>query len=886
MHLGPYEILAPIGAGGMGEVYRARDLRLDRTVAIKVLPGELSLNPQNRERLLREARAVSNLNHPNICTLYDIGSENGIDYLVMEYLEGATLQQRLSSGPLPRGEALRYAIEIADALDRAHRNGVVHRDLKPGNVMVTSSGAKLLDFGLAKVAGLKSPQGDETVTRSLTAEGAIIGTLQYMAPEQLEGKDVSPRADIFAFGALVYEMLTGHPAFSGESKASIVASILIAEPPAIAEISGGSALDRVIRKCQAKNPDRRWQTAADLKDELEWIVAGGAAPVAVPAPRRRGTMWWAGATAALALLAVWLAWGNLRAPAEPAAWNLAVPPPDDAVFGFDESSGPYAVSPDGHLLVFPVLEPDGSRLWVRDLTSGSQRALPGTDNGHRPFWSPDSRNIGFFAGGKLKKVGLSGSPEVICNAEDGRGGSWNRDGVIIFTPRGLSVVYRVSASGGNPTPITTMDPARHENAHYQPYFLPDGHHFLYWSRDVEDLQRSGIQIASLDDNPTLTGRPLLVATPVGAVYAPSREGAHGHLLYLRGKALMAQAFDPASMSLSGDAVPVVTDLGGALDKDQLEVSVSATGVLVYGERESDRCRLTWTDRKGMHLGDAAPPAAYRDVRLSPDGTRIAVIRTDPEIGENIWSIAPGGGVTRLTLELVKPAPLRDSPVWSPDGKSIAFTQPGPRAYSLFTIPASGSPDSKPLTSATINQTPDDWSPDGRYLLFHQAAPGTQQDLWVIPLKSPGDPFPILATPFEESFGRISPDGRWMAYCSDESGATEVYVQSFPALISRVAAPRWAVSANGGSEPIWRRDGKELFYRARNGAIMSAAVQVAGDAFHSSSPKLLFDAAPNPSAGGGFSYDVAPGGDRFLLVEPVQRRGSRPLHVLINWAATR
>jgi eukaryotic-like serine/threonine-protein kinase len=883
--LGPYEIVARIGAGGMGEVYRARDLRLDRTVAIKVLPAELSLNPLNRERLLREARAVSNLNHPNICTLHDIGSEAGVDYLVMEHLEGDTLQQRLSKGPLPEREAFRYAIEIADALDLAHRSGVVHRDLKPGNVILTRSGAKLLDFGLAKVNAVR-PQGDETVTTALTSEGSIVGTLQYMAPEQLEGKEVTPRADIFAFGAVLYEMFTGQRAFTGESAASIIASILTAEPVARQGTLGGSALDRVIRKCLAKKPERRWQTASDLKDELEWVASGGAAaPVAAEAAKPRGTKLWIAATALLALLAAGLAWQRSNAPAEMASWSLAVTPPPGAVFAFNQNSASFAVSPDGRLLVFPALSRTGSQLWIRDLTSGSNTPLPGTDDGHSPFWSPDGRNVGFFAGGKLKKTRLTGSPEVICDAADGFGASWNQDGVIIFTPRSLSVVHRVSASGGVATPITTLDPARHENAHYWPVFLPDGRHFLYWSRDAlrAEYDKSGLLIASLDDSPTLIGRPVLVKTFHGAAYAPSRQGSRGHLVYSRGRSLVAQPFDSSALRLEGEAIPVVEDVGTGEDGTRVPLSASATGVLVYGEPDSDRCRLTWSDRTGARQGDAAPPAVYHDLRLSPDGTRIAVMRNDPEINDNLWSIAPGGGVTRLTNDS---ALARRCPVWSPDGKALAWTQPAQRAFSLFSMPLSGS--SAQLIDSRINQSPVDWSPDGDYIVFQQPGPATRQDLWALPLKPRGEPFQILATPFAERFGRISPDGRWLAYMSDESGRFEVYVQSFPALISRApASSRWTVSVEGGSEPIWRRDGKELFFKARNGAIMSAAVDATAESFHCAPPKLLFDAAPAlvPEAWGN-SYDVAPKGDRFILLEPVEKRGSRPLHVLINWSPAR
>ena len=886
--LGPYEILSAIGAGGMGEVYRARDLRLDRTVAIKVLPGELSLNPLHRERLLREARAVSNLNHPNICTLHDIGSENGVDYLVMECLEGDTLQQRLNNGPLPLEEALRRAIEIADALDRAHREGVVHRDLKPGNVILTRSGAKLLDFGLAKTgAGMLRPAADETVTRVLTAQGAIVGTLQYMAPEQLEGKDAGPRADIFAFGAVLYEMLAGRRAFTGDNPASIVASILTAEPLPAPEISGSSALDRVIRKCLAKNPDRRWQTAADLRDELEWIASGAAASLPVAVPRhRRAAIGLTAAAALFALLAGWFAWRDWSRPAEQSLWNLSVSPPAETVFAFNTPQMGFAVSPDGRKLVFPVLMPKGSQLWLRDLESGSQKPLPGTNEAYEPFWSPDSRFIGFFAGGKLKKMGLSGSPEAVCNAGEARGGSWNRDGVIIFSPRSLSVIHRVSAAGGDPVPITTFDPARHENAHYWPCFLPDGRHFLYWSRDIEDLPKSGILIGSLDDEPSRAGRPLLWSTPSNAIYSPGVSGAPGHLLYLRGKTLVAQPFNAARMLLGGEPVRVVDDLARSGNGGRIRVSVSAAGLLVYGEPESELCRLLWTNRMGAPLSEAAPPAEYLGLRLSRDGARLAVTKTDPEIGANVWSIAPGGGITRLTLDL---SAGRASPAWSPDGRRIAFSQPNQsRAFSLFTIPVGGAAHADRLTSATTNQAPDDWSPDGRYLVFQQAAPATQQDLWVLPLQPVGRPFPIIATPFEETFGRISPDGRWIAYCSDESGVSEVYVQNFTALVSGASvSPRWTVSAEGGLEPAWRRDGKELFYRARNGAVMSAAVESAGEAFHASAPKLLFEARPGIYTSlRSSTYDVAPRGDRFILAEPVSQPGSRPLHVITNWRAVR
>jgi len=642
--LGPYQILAPIGAGGMGEVYRARDTRLDRTVAIKALPAHLAANPELRQRYEREARAVSSLNHPHICVLYDIGQQDGIDFLVMEYLEGETLAARLAQGPLPLDQTLRYAIQIADALAQAHRQSVFHRDLKPGNIMLTRTGSKLLDFGLARIG--PSRQGSKpdapTVSEGLTQKGAILGTFQYMAPEQLEGKDADGRSDIFAFGAVLHEMATGRKAFVGSSQASLIAAILKEDPPPVSQLQPLTppGLDRSVRKCLAKDPELRWQTAADLKDELEWIAGGAAAPVVLPGADRWKRLPWV--AAAMLLVVAVLGWAlyALRAPAaHQPIYRLTVLPPPGTTVGSDYRSF-FALSPDGRLLAFVAAAQGRTQLYLRPLDSADARPLPGTDGASYPFWSPDSQHLGFFADRKLKKVSASGAgpPQVICDAPYNRGGAWNRDNVILFAPNPGSVLHRVSAFGGQPTPLTKLNTKLREDAHYWPQFLPDGRRFLFFARSTPP-ESSAIAFGALDrDSP----HTRLDHSGPMAVYA-----APGYLLLVTEGTLVARRFYEQRLQIESDATPVVSGVGSAIFVGRAFFSVSENGVLAYRSGEIDERRLTWFGRAGQTLGVLAAAGAYRRFRLSPDQRRLAAEIIDPQTGApDIWAIDIARGISR------------------------------------------------------------------------------------------------------------------------------------------------------------------------------------------------------------------------------------------------
>jgi len=876
--LGPYEILSSIGAGGMGEVYRARDTRLDRIVAIKVLPTHLADRSELRERFEREARVVASLNHPHICTLFDIGQQDGIDFLVMEYLEGETLSQRLVKGPLPLDQVLQYAIEISDALDKAHRKGVTHRDLKPGNIMLTKSGTKLLDFGLAKLKQDVAPAGAQlsqlpTMNDPLTAQGAIVGTLQYMAPEQLEGKEVDARTDIFAFGAVVYEMATGKRAFEGKTQASVIGAIMSCDPVPMSSLQPMTppALDRVVKTCLAKEPDQRWQTATDLCREVTWIAEGSsqaAMPVPVAARRKiRERLAWA--ISALAILVAAVTSSLLYfspKPAQPETVRLSLSTPDTS------SPADFALSPDGHRLAFVARDTSGrDLLWVRPLDSLAAQPLLGTEEALNPFWSPDSRFLGFFAQGKLKKIAVSGGrPETLCDAASGRGGSWNQEDVILFAPSPSAGLYRVSAAGGETKTVTDLDTSK-ETSHRWPQFLPDGRHFLYFGQSA---RVPGIFVGSLDSKQTKH----IADTPFGGRYLPP-----GFLLFIRGGALIAQPFAITRLELTGDGVHVAEQVALGNSTGQAAFSVSESGALAYrsGGLAGINGRLAWFDRQGKQLGFLGQLTGYYllDPELSPDGKRVAVGGTDPQSGNgDIWLLDTAEGVaTRFTFD---PA-LDKFPVWSPDGSRIAFYSNRNGPYNLFQKPSSGAGSEEVLLKSSANNRVADWSSDGRYILYYNADAKGNLHLSVLPQFGDRKPFPFLQSEFNEYQAKLSHDGRWIAYISNESGTYEVYIQSFPK-----PGSKWQVSTSGGIQPRWRRDGKELFFISADGKLM--AVEVKGDStLDLGAARPLF--APRIFGGSSVvqgnrqQYDVTADGQRFLMNVDAEGSAS-PINIVLNWTA--
>ncbi len=875
--LGPYEILAPLGAGGMGEVYRARDTRLERIVAIKILPSHLSSNPDFRQRFEREARAISALQHPNICTLHDIGQQDGIDFLVLEFVEGESLEQRLSRGPLPIDQVLRYSAEIADALDKAHRHGIVHRDLKPGNIMVTKSGTKLLDFGLAKLqvdsSALASALTEVTAAdRKLTTEGSIVGTFQYMAPEQLEGNDADSRTDIFALGAVIYEMATSKAAFAGKSRASLIAAILSSDPPPISTLQPMTppALDRVVKRCLAKDPDDRWQNAGDLASELKWIAEGGSqagVPVPVTAHRKHRERWaWVTAAvfAILALTAGLLYFRNNQNP--PKSSQAYLPPPDATSYFFTgDSAGFPVLSPQGDRLAFVATDERANRLiWIRSLADGSVRSLPGTDSASFPFWSYDGKNLGFFASGKLKRVALAGgSPVDIADVNNPRGGSWNQDDTIIFTASSQAPIVRVAASGGPVTSVTKIDQSRH-TTHRWPFFLPDGKHFLYLaashSKPHADLDE--IYVASLDGK---ENRFLTISTS-HAIAVP------GYLLFLQDKALMAQPFDVSSALLKGEPIPVASGVHFEEGNWHGVFDCASDGTLVYQPDASTHgSQLVWYGRDGHVLGKLGELDQYRELRLSPDGHRLAVTIGDP--GGSIWIYDLARGVrARYTFGGIGDR----AGTWSPDGTQIAFSRSQGGGANIFVISSNAAGTEKPLFVADKLKRPTDWSPDGKHILFMQSPVGF--GVWVLPLSGEIQPQPFLPpqiTAFEAMF---SPDGHWVAYASQESGRTEVYVTQFPG-----PNGKWQISNNGGRGPRWRRDGKAIFYWAEDHTLREAQVEMSGSHLQVNAVHPLFKVSMPDDPAGTTPYDVTADGQRFI-VNTTSDVEDQPLTLITNWTS--
>lgn len=887
--LGPYEILAPLGAGGMGEVYRARDARLDRTVAIKILPAQFCSDPVHKQRFEREAKTISHLNHPHICVLYDVGHQDGIDYLVMECVEGETLAKRLEKGPLPLDQVLKLGAQIADALDKAHRSGVVHRDLKPGNIMLTPVGAKLLDFGLAKPAPMAS-QATLTVTKNdspLTEEGTVVGTFQYMSPEQVEGKDLDNRSDIFSLGAVLYEMLTGQRAFQGKSQLTVASAILEKEPAPVSSIKPMTppALDHAIRRCLSKEPEGRWQSAADLAGELQWIATSSSSngALAGPAHQRnyaRKRFAWGAIVATLlvvtAILAA-VAWSLFRDRSQASVVRAYLPAPEGAAFDFvGDSAGPPVISPDGTRIALCARINETSSVWVQSLDSGTARKLDGTEKASDPFWSHDGMFIGFFADSKLKKIpSAGGAATVLADAPNPRGGSWSRDNLILYAPDYRGSLWRINAAGGTPQRATQVDSSKH-TTHRWPWFLPDGKHFLYYATNHIGgrTELNGIYSGSLDSDVA----KLILATDSAGQYAA------GNLLFHSQLGLIAQKFDPRSGTLSGEPVTVADALQYDPSTWHSSFTASEDGVLVYEPGlASPSFDLVWRDRSGKQLGTFGERAAYQGLRLSPDGKRLAVALGSPR--PNIWVFDLVRGVrSQVTFDEATHYMLS----WSSDGERIVFiTQSGPPGTYTSEIRAVAADGSRPSELLLRPEQPvtgffwPQWSPDGRYLLFVKASGPSGASVWAMPTS--GDKTPVLVAQPQNSQANIvhlslSPDGRWLAYSSTDSGRLEVYVTRFPG-----GSGRWQVSQNGGAFPVWRADSREIYFfsPAPPVQLLAAEVSTKGEELQVENVRPLFPGSSVASAGQ--LFDVTPDGKRFLLSLPPSV-GSPPLTLVLNWTA--
>src|SRR5215472_647361 len=857
--LGPYQIVAPLGAGGMGEVYRARDTRLERTVAIKILPAQFSLDPVRKQRFEREAKIISSLNHPHICVLHDIGSQDGLDYLVMECVEGETLAKRLEKGPLPLDHILKYGAQIADALDTAHGKGVVHRDLKPSNIMLTLMGAKLLDFGLAKPTVALANAATltaATMPSPVSEQGTIAGTFPYMSPEQVEGKELDGRSDIFSLGAVLYEMLTGKRAFAGRSPISVASAMLEKEPELISRLKPmvPPALDHAIRVCLAKDPEERWQTARDVKLQLEWIAdLGGQSSVLAHSPARSKigawTSWILAAICflvAVALTTVLLTRAPL--PAQLVRSSL-LPPPNSSFLPYN-----FAISPDGSRLAFVALGPEGkTTLWVRVLSGSTAQQLNGTEGAGFPFWSPDNRQIGFFADNRLKTVDTtSGTVQVLCDSLFEWGGTWNRDGTIVFGPFLRGPLYRVPAGGGTPVAVTTIQRQSSIQAHRWPFFLPDGKHFLYlvqWSSRADPIG-DGIHVGSLNSgedkliSPELGGNVLFVS---------------GHLLYVRARALIAQPFDTERLETIGSAITLT---GQELDQHPLFLisgfSVSQNGVLVFQSAADSASRLVWYDQSGKELGQL-PQIGSRDPDLSPDGRFLAVSSDDEHNGKlfvRVYDLRRG-----ISIRLSESGD-EHYPLWSRDGKRITYRSAGPASDS-YEVPTDGSASPKILLKADLGAGAVDWCPDGRLIIQIVSEQHPHPSLAIY---SPGDhKIEQFATRGEEA--KLSPDGKWIAYV-----AGGIVVQPFPQ-----AGPKIQVS-NSGAQPRWSRNGKQIFFIQPDRKLMAGNFDP--NTGTASAPRVLFQTRITAVSIASWQYAVAPDG-RFLI-NSLPSNTAAPLTLLTGW----
>ena len=850
----------------MGEVYRARDTRLDRTVALKVLPAHLSSDLELRRRFEREARAISALTHPNICTLYDIGNVGGQEFLVMEFLEGESLAERLTHGPLEISDVIRYGTDIADALEKAHRQGIIHRDLKPGNIVLTASGAKLLDFGLAKWM----PQNENSllgraddITRPLTTQGTLLGTVPYMAPEQLEGKEVDARSDIFSFGAILYEMATGVRAFNASSNASLIASILREDPPPPSRLRNITprALDQITRTCLSKNPDDRFQSAHDVKLALQMLGGPGAADFSEETKQRPWLL--PAIIAALVFLAMGIAATTLfrRDGEAPRVYRFTISPPHGSTFPSLGEGGAFALSPDGKQLVFEAATPEGrTYLWLRALDSEMPVMLESTAGGEYPFWSPDGRAIAFFADGKLKRVTLPDGPaQTICDAPTGRGGTWSTSDVIVFSPASSGPLYRVAAAGGQPEPLTSVTNVAY--SHRWPVFVDD-RRFLFVLQSQRPSDR-GLYAGSLDSKETKRLLPHALSVAFAAPH---------HLFYVRDHVLVRQRLDMKRSELVGDAATIADRMIYYADRAYAPITAAANGTVAFRRDGASNMRVVWYARDGRRLEAISDMGEFEGVSLSPDQTRVAFGYFDANESLNHVAIvaAKGGVPRRFTFSRGN----QYSPIWSPDGTRLAFSDDAKGVDTLAAKPLAGTSNEQALIPTPPSSTyAQSWSPDGEHVLYRVQDAKTGFDVWALSLKS-GKSMPYLHGPSDESQAQFSPDGNWVAYASAESGKPEVYVQPFPA-----TGAKWQVSVGGGEQPRWRRDGKELFFLAANRSLMSMPIAVPG-AFDAEAPRALFTTSiPFGDLNVSQAYDVSADGQRFAIAGPDPASPQSPISVI-------
>ena len=880
--LGPYEVQSLVGGGGMGEVYRAIDMRLNRTVAIKVLASHLSSSPELKQRMDREARSISSLNHPHICQLYDIGSQDGSDYLVMEFLEGETLAERLDRGALPLADVYRIGIAIAEALELAHRQGIVHRDLKPGNIMLTHGNAKLMDFGLAKPLAMQSADTASPSTPSfsamptfsgarplgpLTSAGVMLGTIQYMSPEQIEGKEADARSDVFALGAVLYEMAAGQPAFQGKSQISVASSILEKDPEPISSFKlVPPSFEQLVATCLRKAPEARFQAAHDVKLELEWIANDKAAlaPASWRArSQRRGSLVW-GAIVIAAIALGFVAGYFLRHEHPARSIRATLDPPAKATFRLSgDFAGPPVLSPDGAFIAFTAADSSGkAALWVRPANSLDSRELPDTSGAMFPFWSPDDHAVGFFAGSKLKTIDITGSSaQVIADAPFGRGGSWGRAGTIVFSADTRVPLMRVASTGGIPANITSVDRSQ-QTSHRWPFFLPDGEHFLYLALNHDPALSANdtVYYASLDGR---ENHPLLHSHS-NVIYAA------GFLLFAEGDELMAQPFNPGSGTLSGTPMTVAKGIANDIDTWHMDASAANDGTVVFGNGGSAAWQLVWVDRTGKQVGIAADNLPNLQVaRISPQGDRVALQIENTQA--DIWVLDLIRGLrTRLTFG---PA-ANVYPAWSPDGKWIAYSSQRNGRFNIYRKLADGGGSEELLLGDNQQVAVTDWSSDGKYLIYSRAMPGGNWELWALPLDGSSKPYMVVprAIATVTSGARLSPDGRWIVYASNESGRDEIYVAGFNG-----TQGKWQVSSNGGELPEWTANGKEIIYMDASFSFYSVPVHNLNGALQFGSPETLVRNWSAPEV----AYDVAPNGKRILL-DQASQPVSQSVTVLTNF----